>query len=41
MVLPHKKAVAYAIFLKDSKETSDTNYSIIAEIGKVIADSKK
>ena len=41
MVLPHKKAVAYAIFLKDSKETSDVNYSIIAEIGKVIADCKK
>ena len=41
MVFPNKKAVAYAIFIKDSKETSDTNYNIIAEIGKVIADSKK
>lgn len=41
MVFPHKKAIAYAIFIKDSKETSETNYSIIAEIGKIIADYKK
>lgn len=41
MTFPNKKAVAYAIFIKDSKETSDTNYNIIAEIGKVIADCKK
>ena len=41
MVFPNKKAVAYAIFIKDSKETSDTNYNIIAEIGKIIAENKK
>lgn len=41
MIFPNKKAVAYAIFIKDSKETSDTNYSIIAEIGKIIAENKK
>lgn len=41
MIFPNKKAVAYAIFIKDSKETSDTNYNIIAEIGKIIAENKK
>ena len=41
MIFPNKKAVAYAIFIKDSKETSDTNYNLIAEIGKIIADYKK
>lgn len=41
MIFPNKKAVAYAIFIKDSKETSDANYNIIAEIGKIIAENKK
>jgi len=41
MTFPNKHAIAYAIFIMNSKETPETNYDIIADIGKVLAENYK
>lgn len=38
MLSPNGRKVAYAIFVTDSYEPQDTNYEVIAQIGKLISD---
>ncbi len=39
MVLPDGRHIAFAIFITDSNETAETNYSIIAEIANLVYNS--